>query len=295
MFAYIPYGLLLALITMLPLAWKWQLGIFRIGAITASMGLLSGLIIALLGMWLRVDFLLQVGLTWLFAVFAVFAFLAYRFYRDPERGMPNLPGVISSPADGKVIYIRESHNRTLPVSTKHGHNYPLRELSKLSFFTEEAIVIGISMNFMDVHVNRAPIAGRITFQRHFPGSFGSLRRPEMVFENERTTTVFERGELRVVVVQIASRLVRQIVSFVTEGQQMKLGQRFGAIRFGSQVDLVIPANALAEVYIKPGDMVKAGETIIGKYLPMPLSQVPVENASQGAGHLQRDSSPTSDE
>ena len=264
MFIHIPIGMLLALITILPLAWKWQLGVFRIGVLVALMALLSGLVAALFSKPL----LLQVGLTWLIAVLATFAFLAYRFYRDPERNVPGLPGAIVSPADGKVIYIRESRNGMLPIATKHGYDYPLRELTKLPFYTEEAVVLGISMNFMDVHVNRAPIAGRIALQRHFPGCFGSLRHPEMVFENERATTVFEREELQVAVVQIASRLVRQIVSFVAEGQHVDRGQRFGVIRFGSQVDLVVPASASLEIRVKPGDHVKAGQTIIAKYLPI---------------------------
>jgi len=177
-----------------------------------------------------------------------------------------------------VIYIRESHDGMLPISTKHGQDYPLRELTKSPFYMEQAVVIGISMNFMDVHVNRAPIAGRIAFQRHFPGSFGSLRHPDMVFENERATTVFEREELQVAVVQIASRLVRQIVSFVTEGQSMVLGQRFGVIRFGSQVDMVVPSLDSLELLVKPGDTVKAGLSIIARYAPVD------ERASQSGVH-----------
>lgn len=278
MFVHIPIAILLALISLLPLAWKWQLGVLRIGALVTLMTLLAGLIVAFIGSRLSIALLLQVGLTWLIAVLAVFAFLAYRFYRDPERSVSDLAGVIVSPADGKVIYIRESHDGMLPISTKHGQDYPLRELTKSPFYMEQAVVIGISMNFMDVHVNRAPIAGRIAFQRHFPGSFGSLRHPDMVFENERATTVFEREELQVAVVQIASRLVRQIVSFVTEGQSMVLGQRFGVIRFGSQVDMVVPSLDSLELLVKPGDTVKAGLSIIARYAPVD------ERASQSGVH-----------
>ena len=100
----------------------------------------------------------------------------------------------------------------------------------------------------------------------------------MVFENERATTVFEREELQVAVVQIASRLVRQIVSFVTEGQSMVLGQRFGVIRFGSQVDMVVPSLDSLELLVKPGDTVKAGLSIIARYAPVD------ERASQSGVH-----------
>ena len=118
------------------------------------------------------------------------------------------------------------------------------------------------MSFLDVHVNRAPIAGRAVVARHFPGPFGSLRRPEMVFENERATTVLERGGLQVAVVQIASRLVRRIVTFVQEGTSWRAGQRIGVIRFGSQVDVVLPLRHGLVVVVKPGDRVVAGETTI---------------------------------
>jgi len=180
--------------------------------------------------------------------------------------------VIVSPADGKVIYIRESHEGLLPVSTKYGQAYPLQELTKSAFYSQEAVVIGISMNFLDVHVNRAPIAGRITLHRHFPGRFGSLRRPEMVFENERATTLIERDEqLQIAVVQIASRLVRQIATFVREGQDVELGQRIGAIRFGSQVDLVLPICQDLKIRVQPGELVKAGQSVIATFEPMGAS------------------------
>lgn len=265
MYTHILVALPLVLITLLPLAWKWQLGALRIGALAIIMTVLAGALVGLLSNWHPILLLLQVSLTWILSVVGVLAFLAYRFYRDPERSVPDLPGVIVSPADGKVIYIRESQDGMLPISTKHGQPYPLRELTKTTFSTEKVLVIGISMNFMDVHVNRAPIDGRIAFQRHFPGKFGSLRLPEMVFENERATTIFERDGLQVAVVQIASRLVRQIVSFVEEGQPMLLGQRFGIIRFGSQVDMVLPSIESLEMMVKPGDKVKAGLTIIARY------------------------------
>ena len=280
MYVNIPIAILLALITLLPLAWKWQLGVFRIGALVILITLLTGLTVALLGSRFSTSLPLLVGLTWLIAVLAVFAFLAYRFYRDPERYVSDLPGVIVSPADGKVIYIRESRGGMLPVSSKHGQDYPLRELTKLPFYMEHVVVIGISMNFMDVHVNRAPIAGRIAFQRHFPGSFGSLRHPEMVFENERATTVFEREELQVAVVQIASRLVRQIASYVTEGQPIVLGQRFGVIRFGSQVDIVIPSLDSLELLVKSGDTVKAGLSILARYAP--VDEQPSQSGARAA-------------
>lgn len=267
MFEYALIGMLLALLTTLPLAWKWQLGIVRIAVLVVLLALLSSLLIALIGKWISMNIVLEVGLVWFITLAGLFGFLAYRFYRDPERTVPDSSNVIVSPADGKVIYIRESRNGMLPVSTKYGHDYRLQELMKTPFYSEDAVVIGIGMSFLDVHVNRAPIGGRITLQRHFPGLFGSLRRTEMVFENERATTIIEQGELQVAIVQIASRLVHQIASFVHEGQDVTLGQRIGIIRFGSQVDLVLPAREDLKLKVQPGELVIAGQSIIATFEP----------------------------
>src|SRR5687767_7222189 len=207
MLNYTLLGTLLALMTTLPLAWKWQLGIRRTAFVVVVLSLLSGILIAFLGNMIRINAVLQPGLVWLFTLAIAFVILAYRFYRDPKRRAPDRDDVVVSPADGVVLYVHESRGGMLPVSTKHGRNYTLQELTRTPLHSEEAVVIGIGMSFLDVHVNRAPISGRISCQGHFPGRFGSLKLPEMVFENERVTMVIERKELQVAVVQIASRLV----------------------------------------------------------------------------------------
>ena len=89
----------------------------------------------------------------------------------------------------------------------------------------------------------------------------------MVFQNERITTVLENNDLQIAVVQIASRLVRQIVSFVAENQEVRLGQRIGVIRLGSQVDLVLPAREDLRVLVKPGQRVRAGESVVAEFKP----------------------------
>jgi phosphatidylserine decarboxylase len=257
-------GILLALLVLALLAWKWRLGLARV----LLGGTLLGLLAALLTAPLRAmplargapGVVLVAGLTMLLAV----AVLAYRFYRDPERVSPTGRDLIVSPADGEVLYVRESQGGRLPVSTKWGNDYPLMELTKTSLRTDEAIVVGIGMSFLDVHVNRAPLDGTVTIQRHFPGRFGSLGRPEMVFENERATTVIVRDELEIAVVQIASRLVRQIATFVREGQTVQLGQRIGVIRLGSQVDLVLPARSDLTIAVKPRDRLTAGVSVVAR-------------------------------
>jgi phosphatidylserine decarboxylase len=262
MVRYVLLGTLLALAVAIPLAWKWELGVGRAVAVLVGLGLVSGLAVAGLGELVAVGDTLAVGLVCVLSLALALALVAYRFYRDPDRVAPDREDVIVSPADGEVIYVRQSRGGTLPISTKHGRSYELLELTRTPLTSAEAIVVGIAMNFLDVHVNRAPVAGRVTAVRHFAGSFGSLKRPEMVFENERATTVIEAGGLQVAVVQIASRLVRQIVTLVREGQEVALGQRIGVIRFGSQVDLVLPANENLTVAVEPGVRVRAGQSVV---------------------------------
>jgi len=135
-------------------------------------------------------------------------------------------------------------------------------LTHTALHERDAVVVGIAMSFLDVHVNRAPIAGRVVLSRHFPGRFGSLKRPETVFENERTTTLIAGSRLEIAVVQIASRLVRQITSYVRDGQEVNLGQRIGIIRLGSQVDVVLPQRRDLCVLVGEGDRVTAGVSVI---------------------------------
>lgn len=257
-------GVALALATALPLAWKWQLGLRRTAVGVGGLGMMASLLVAPAARRLSLGAGWRTGLTWLTTLGLAVSALAYRFFRDPERQPPDDASAIVSPADGEVLYVRESHDGMLPVATKHGRWYPLHELTRTPLRARNACVIGIGMSFLDVHVNRAPVAGRVVLRRHFPGRFGSLRRPEMVFANERATTVIERDDLQVAVVQIASRLVRQIVGFVREGDEVARGQRLGVIRLGSQVDLVIPARPDLRVAVRAGDRVTAGESIVAK-------------------------------
>lgn len=263
MISYLVAGGLAALGTALALAWKWQLGLRRTAVAVTALATASATLVTMLGNALALSGRVRAVLTGASTLAGAFAVLAYRFYRDPERVAPDRDDAIVSPADGTVLYIHHSSNGELPVATKHGRNYTLRELTGTPLQIQSAIVIGIGMSFLDVHVNRAPIAGRIASLRRFPGLFGSLRDPHMIFANERVTTVIENGDLQVAVVQIASRLVRQIASFVNEGQEVSLGQRIGVIRLGSQVDLVLPAVEGLRVTVRPGEHVTAGESILG--------------------------------
>jgi D-aspartate ligase len=258
-------GVPVALLVTVPLAWKWQLGVKRVAITVAAIGCAASLLV----IWLPAPFVgtLQSVLVAAFTVLASAGLLVYRFYRDPERVAPDSPDAVVSPADGVIVYVNRFHEGVLPVSTKHGRSYSLTELTRTPLESSEAVVVGIAMSFLDVHVNRAPIDGRVTFLDHFAGSFGSLRNMDMVFENERATTVIERQGLQVAVVQIASRLVRQIAVYLRANQAVSIGQRLGVIRLGSQVDVVLPHRPDVAITVKVGERVRAGESIIAVVEP----------------------------
>jgi phosphatidylserine decarboxylase len=267
MHQYYWLALAFSLATALPLAWKWVLDVRQATIAVVPISLGASVLVHPAAQWLAQSgglpgILIDAAASWLLTCVAVFALVAFRFFRDPERRIPGDPDAIVSPADGVVLYVRESCNGALPVSTKAGRSYTLQELTRTPLQMNDAVVIGIGMNLLDVHVNRAPIAGLIAAKQHFRGLFGSLRRPDMVFRNERMTTIIQRGDLQVAVVQIASRLVRQICSFVRDNEEVALGQRIGMIRFGSQVDLVLPLRPDLDLTVTPGDRLTAGESIV---------------------------------
>jgi phosphatidylserine decarboxylase len=150
----------------------------------------------------------------------------------------------------------------VPTSSKRGRACELQELIGTPLGSGETVMVGIAMSFLDVHVNRAPMAGRIALRKHVPGDFLSLRRPDAACTNERATTLIDGDGLQLAVVQIASRLVRQIVSFIREGDVVRAGQRIGVIRLGSQVDVVLPDRNDLVIAVEPGDRVQAGESVL---------------------------------
>jgi phosphatidylserine decarboxylase len=256
-------GGLLALAIAVPLAWKWDLGVRRVAIAVTGLALLSALIVAVIAAAVDLPEVIRALLVAGMALAVAIAILAYRFYRDPNRTPPQVDDdVVISPADGEVVYVRHSKGGMIPSSTKKGRDYQLVELTKTPLRHEDAIVIGIAMSFLDVHVNRAPVSGRVRLRQHFPGRFGSLGKPEMVYENERATTVIDRGDMEIAMVQIASRLVRQIASYVNVGEEVALGQRVGVIRLGSQVDVVLPARPDVTVNVRAGQRVRAGESVL---------------------------------
>jgi phosphatidylserine decarboxylase len=212
------------------------------------------------------------------------AFLYWRyiwFFRNPHRVIPEAEGIVS-PAEGTVVYVKVVHPGTPVVSIKKGR--PIFVSDILSGDVDgQSLLIGVFMSPFDVHYNRAPIPGRIVSVRHHParlknhhmGSmhFRSLIRRFPIYENsphisenERLVTridgTFKRQPLSCQVVQIAGGSVNGIDSYVSEGQELEKGEVFGMIRIGSQVDVVLPWNASMNLKVKPGDRVRAGESIL---------------------------------
>ena len=187
------------------------------------------------------------------------------FFRDPERKDPSIENGLVSPADGTVIYVKRIEACKVPVPEKKKRRMELTELTGTGGAVVSGYHVGIEMNILNVHVNRAPAAGRVTFQKHIPGRFLSLRDPYAPFRNERLSTVIETGRFSVTVIQIASRLVRRIVSYIDLEERVSRGQRIGMIKFGSQVDLIIPDVPGLTIAASAGDAVIAGETVIATY------------------------------
>ncbi len=191
--------------------------------------------------------------------------LLWRFYRDPQRVPPADPLALVSPADGTISYVRRLRPGAALQVEKGGVVSGLEELRDTSLADRELWQIGISMVFTDVHVNRAPTRGRVTLVHYRPGQFLSLRRSEAASVNERQTMVLESDVSPVAVVQVASRLVRRIESFVREGDTVERAQRIGVIKFGSQVDLFIPTAEAETLLVAVGQRVSAGRTAICRF------------------------------
>lgn len=179
-------------------------------------------------------------IAWLF--FLVMLFVVW-FFRNPERTIPENPFQFSSPADGKVIRIEEI--------SREGHSD--RSFLKISIF----------MNVFNVHVNRIPCSGRVVSIRYSPGKFLSANLDKASELNEKNTVLIRRDDGReIMVVQIAGLIARRIVCWVKEGMEAKKGERFGLIRFGSRVEVLLPLGSTP--LVKIGDKVRAGETPIGE-------------------------------
>ena len=259
-------SLVWSFLILLPFCYKWRIRI-KIGLVSSLIiGTLTGLLVSLINSYFIALHFSMLFFSELFFIvlLAIFAIII-RFYRDPERISPKERKVILSPADGKIRYVKKVENKEIPFSIKGKQRQKLTELTKTELLNDGAYLIGIEMSVLDIHVNRAPVAGKILMQKPTKGRFLSLKKIESLFCNERVTTIIDNGHFKIGVVQIASRLVKRIVSYLNEGDSVQIGQRIGMIKFGSQVDLVIPELENIKINSKPGEKVLAGVSVMAEY------------------------------
>lgn len=166
------------------------------------------------------------------------------FFRDPERMPPEEEGLILSPADGKVI--------------------SLSEIDEDRFLGKRLRRICIFMSLVNVHVNRAPLSGRVKKVKYRPGRFLVGFAEKASLDNEQNAVVMEgdKGE-EILFVQIAGFIARRIVCYLKEGDSVDRGERFGLIRFGSRMDVYLPLSC--KVLVQEGQKVKGGETPLARF------------------------------
>ena len=203
------------------------------------------------------------------------------FFRNPRRTPGDGEGFLS-PADGTVVYARRLEPGEKAFAVKKGIRIGLEEIGRETMDSAR-VLIGVFMSPFDVHYNRAPLSGAVeSIRHHSPRPTNvhmgpmhlrtMLRRAPLyqdgihILQNERTATTVAgsyRGEpLAFTIIQIAGRSVNRIDSYVAEGTRIERGEIFGMIRFGSQVDLLVPWREGMEICVRAGDRVRAGETVV---------------------------------
>ncbi|MHC1725477.1 MAG: phosphatidylserine decarboxylase [Syntrophobacteraceae bacterium] len=204
------------------------------------------------------------------------------FFRNPPRKIPPGNSGILSPADGTIVYVKEVRPEENVVTIKKGLKATIGDITREDI-TRPKVLIGIFMSPLNVHYNRIPVHGEIKFVHHYSAAkenacmasmhlrtvFGCqplYRNSVHIIQNERTVTKIEgmHGDnpLACYVVQIAAKSVSGIDTYVAEGDFVEPGQIFGMIRIGSQVDLVVTSLEGMNIRVRPGNKVRAGETIL---------------------------------
>lgn len=169
--------------------------------------------------------------------------IVLQFFRNPPRTSPIGENNVIAPADGKVVVIEKT--------------------TETEYLKDERIQISIFMSPINVHVNRSPIAGVVSFFKYWPGKYLVAWHPKSSTENERTTTVVKHSSgVEVLFRQIAGALARRICWYIKEEDSIKAGEEFGFIKFGSRVDIYLPLGTKINVELE--QVVRGGETIIAE-------------------------------
>jgi phosphatidylserine decarboxylase len=176
--------------------------------------------------------------------FVVLAAFFVFFFRDPERVSPVEPDAVLAPADGRVLVAGPAVDAAAPPGS----------WKQISIFLSPT----------DVHVNRIPVSGRVTKVSFSPGRFLPAYRHDAGHENERSEIWIDHGGRSVVARQIVGILARRVVCRTTTGSEVRAGERFGIMKFGSRMDVFVPATA--EITVKVDDVVRGGETVIARLI-----------------------------
>lgn len=195
----------------------------------------SLLVVAVI-VWVSTHFISLTALPVLLAAFFLW------FFRDPQRAIPQAPGLVVSPGDGKV-----------------------QEAEWIETTAGSRIRVTVFLSVFNVHVNRVPIGGTVTVVDYREGEFMNAMNAESAVVNEQTLITIDDGTHTVSFKQIAGLLARRIVCNLKPGDKVERGQRMGLIKFGSRVDILMPAET--ELRVKVGDRVKGGSSVIGQ-LPL---------------------------
>jgi phosphatidylserine decarboxylase len=178
---------------------------------------------------------------WMFLGILVSLFIAY-FFRNPRREIPDLQNIILSPADGRVVHVGECEEHR--------------------FLKEKTLKVSIFMSLFDVHLNRAPVSGKVLERNYLPGRFLVANAEKSSLLNEQNAMILETEDrLKILLIQIAGFVARRIVCYAKTGNFLRKGEIFGLIRFGSRVDLYLPPEV--KPIVRVGQHVKGGESIIG--------------------------------
>jgi len=218
------------------------------------------------------------------AAVLVAAFLFWRyvwFFRNPPRVVPAGNNLVS-PADGTVVYVKDVGPEQEVIVIKQGMAATIKDIAREDIDSPK-VLIGVFMSPLDVHYNRAPLTGKVESIRNYPCNKENLHMGMMhlrtllrlepyykdsrhILENERTVTRIQGkhngDEIGCYVVQIAAKNVNCIESYVPEGSQIGKGEIFGMIKIGSQVDTILPKRPGMRIKVRPGNKVRAGESIL---------------------------------
>jgi phosphatidylserine decarboxylase len=168
-------------------------------------------------------------------------FIAF-FFRDPKRKIPSLQNIILSPADGRIVHVGECEEDR--------------------FLRKKALKVSIFMSLFNVHINRAPVAGKVLERSYHPGRFLVASVDKASLLNEQNAFVLEtEDQFKILLIQIAGFVARRIVCYAKAGDTLRKGEIFGLIRFGSRIDLYLPTEV--KPIVRVGQHVKGGESIIG--------------------------------